>query len=72
MGGETTNCFLKSFNLMYSSKKSLILSSSKLIVLISGSALIKTGGVSSFGPPYGIPLLAQLTNVKQKTRMKNK
>jgi len=33
--------------------------------------LIRNGGDSSFGPPSGIPLLAQSASEKQKIRIKN-
>jgi hypothetical protein len=61
-GGEITKFLLASLSLTYSSKYIFILSPLKLTDSITGIALIKTGGMVSFEPPVGVPLLAQSKN----------
>ena len=54
----TNGSFVISFNSTYSSKYKLNSSLLKYVVLSLGEALIKTGGIESFGPPVGDARLA--------------
>jgi len=69
-GGEITKFLLASFSLMYSSKNIFILLSLKLTDSILGMAFIITGGMVSFKPPVGAPLLAQSKNALDITKSK--
>src|SRR5690606_4585667 len=60
-GGDTMSCFSRSLSLIYSSKYRRILLSLKFMVILLGSALMSLGGIISFIPPLGAPLLAHCT-----------
>src|SRR3990167_1661917 len=59
IGGEMMSCFFRSFNLMNSSKVSLISFPLKLVLKFFGKLAFKTGAMVSFSPPVIDPLLAQ-------------
>src|SRR5690606_24287550 len=71
-GGETTNWFCTSSNLISSSKYSLILLALKLVLRFSGSLRTNTGGSTSLGPPVGDPLLAHCHRARTIREKKNK
>ena len=70
-GGEIISCLLRSLNLTYSSNSNFIFLDLKLIASYFGVAVTITGEILSFGPPSGLPFLAQLV-VNEMNKIKNK
>ena len=59
-GGEITSCLFKFFSLINSLNSSFTSFLLKFILLYGGFEVTKRGASSSFGPPSGLPVLAQL------------
>ena len=55
IGGEMISCLRRSFVTTNSSKRKRILFPTKFVVPEGGVANSNSGGVSSFGPPVGVP-----------------
>ena len=70
-GGETTTLLVTSSTLIYSSKTIVIFLSVTLTERSCGVVLTMLGGVSSYHPPSGDPMRAQLEIKRNESRMKN-
>src|SRR5512145_1006153 len=64
IGGEIKISLAGSLRLTNSSNVMVALVKLKLTVLLGGFSEITLGGVSSFGPPEGVPCFAQRTSNK--------